>query len=249
MIASLMMYLRPETEPAYSRYWAAIRTALSARGIAAPEALSNAAPPFEVWRDPGLVLSQTCGMPYRMRLKDEVALIGTPDFGIEGCPPGYYRSVIVVRTDDPRANLSDFAQARFAYNETGSQSGYAAPYAHTKPLGFWFADRMQSHGHRVSARMIAEGEADIASLDAVTWRDLQRYDDFAKKLRVLAKTEPTPGLPYIAGPKVDAGEVFDAVSEAITRLPDADRDILGIRALVRIPRAAYLAVPSPPSES
>lgn len=246
MIASLMMYLRPETEAAYARYWSLIRAGLSQRGIDAPENLSNDLPPFDVWRDPGLVLSQTCGMPYRMLLKDDVTLVGTPDFGVEGCPPGYYRSVLIVRQDDPRGSLTDYAQARFAYNETGSQSGYAAPYAHCLPSGFWFENRVQSRGHRLSARMVAEREADIASLDAVTWRDIERYDDFAKDLRVLDLTEPTPGLPYIAGPDADGEAIFAAVSDAIAGLSPTDRQVLGLRDLVRLPARDYLSVTSPP---
>ena len=126
MIASLMMYARPELEAAHKRYWASIRAELGKRGIESPEELSNDVDAFEVWRDPALVLSQTCGMPYRTQLHGEVTLIGTPDFGLEGCPAGYYRSPIIALTDDARAQVAEFAHARFAYNGTGSQSGFAA---------------------------------------------------------------------------------------------------------------------------
>jgi hypothetical protein len=100
MIASLMMYARPELDPALGRYWQLIRRALAERGIDAPPALSNDAEEFAVWEAPDLVLSQTCGMPYRLRLHGSVSLIGTPDFGIEGCDPGYYRSAVVVGPRD-----------------------------------------------------------------------------------------------------------------------------------------------------
>ena len=179
MIASLMMYLRPETAEATGRYWAMIRDALRAQGIPAPERLSNDAEEFAVWTAPDLTLSQTCGMPYRLWLHDRVTLIGTPDFGVEGCPPGYYNSVFVVRANDPRETISEFRAARFTYNQTFSQSGYAAAYAHCSAEGFWFADRSQSHGHRNSAKTVAEGRADIAALDGVSWRLIQRYDAFA----------------------------------------------------------------------
>jgi ABC-type phosphate/phosphonate transport system substrate-binding protein len=246
MIASLMMYLRPELEAAHWRYWAVIRRELARRGIDAPEALSNDADEFDVWNAPDLVLSQTCGMPYRKWLHDKVTLIGTPDFGIEGCPPGYYNSCIVVRADDAREDLRDYASARFTYNQTFSQSGYAAPYALIRPLGFWFANRSQSHGHFRSARAVADRHADIAALDVVSWRLIHKYEPFAAKLRVLARTDPTPGLPYIAGPNADAQTTFDAVSAAIAGLAAADREALGIKGLIAIPKEAYLAVPIPP---
>ena len=246
MIASLMMYARPELAGAHARYWALIRAALGDLGIDSPMGLSNEAEEFLVWKDPALVLSQTCGMPYRLWLHDKVTLIGTPDYGLEGCPPGYYRSPIVVRQDDTRAALADFAQARFAYNVSFSQSGFASIYNTVTPHGFWFQDKVESGGHQASARMVAEGEADIAALDAVTWDLIQRFDNFASDLRVLCWTAPTPGLPYIAAAGVDQPAIFGAVSRAIERLEAQDRTALGIKGFIEIPKADYLAVPNPP---
>lgn len=247
MIASLMMYARPETDAALQRYWAEIRAALAARGIAAPADLSNAAEEFSVWTDPALVLSQTCGMPYRTRLHERVALVGTPDFGLEGCPPGYYRSAIVVRSDDERAELADYASARFAYNQTLSQSGFAAMHAAARGAGFWFSDRRQSGGHTLSARAVVEDRADIAALDAMTWRLIQRYEGFASQLRVLQWTQPTPGLPYITARGTDRAKVFDAVAEAIGALSAQDRQILGLKGIIAIPAEHYLAISNPPA--
>ena len=60
-------------------------------------------------------------------------------------------------------------------------------------------------------------------------------------------TEPTPGLPYIAGPGRDAGRLFRIVAAAMAAQMAEDRDATGIRALVAIPAEAYLAVPTPPA--
>ncbi len=248
MIASLMMYARPELDAALGRYWGLIRVELAKRGLDAPLELSNDMDEFEVWNSPDLVLSQTCGMPYRMWLHDKVTLIGTPDFGIEDCPAGYYNSAIVVRADDERGTLAAYKDATFTYNQTFSQSGFAAPFAQTKPLGFWFQDRTQSHGHLESARAVAEGQADIAALDAVSWRLIQRYEGFATRLRVLEWTAPAPGLPYIAATGVDQAILFDAIATAIDAQKPADREALGIRGLVAIPRETYLAVKNPPPD-
>ncbi len=248
MIASLMMYTRPELEPANERLWSLIRARLAAHGVEAPEMLSQDAPPYEVWQDPALVLSQTCGMPFRTRLKDHVQLVCTPDYALEGCPPGYYRSAIVVRADDPRFTLAEFAPSRLAYNGTDSQSGYAALYAHCAPLGFWFANSVESGGHLPSARMVAEGEADLAALDAQSWRIIERHERFTADLRVLEHTAPTPGLPLITGPAHDPEVIFAALEDALAALLDADRRVLDLRGFVRIPRSAYLEVPTPPRD-
>lgn len=249
MTASLMMYARPELSAPNGRYWARIRSELAQRGIVAPETLANDRDMMEVWTAPDLVLSQTCGMPFRLWLHDRVQLVGTPDFGLPECKPGYYNSAIVVRADDKRAVLAEYADARFAFNQTHSQSGFAAAYAHVKAAGFWFPNRIQSHGHVASARMVAEGKADIAAIDGVTWRLIQKYDAFADGLRVLEYTAPTPGLPYITAGAADANATRAAVVAAIEGLSDDYRAALGLRGLVSIPKDAYLAVPNPPDNA
>lgn len=248
MIANLMMYQRPELVGAHNRYWHLIREGLQNAGIESPEALSQDAEEFFVWKHPELVLSQTCGMPYRIWLHDKVELVGTPNFGIVGCPPGYYRSALVVREDDPRTNVEAFRDATFAYNQTFSQSGYAAPYWHVKSLGFWFENRLHTDQHLQSAKAVADGRADIASLDAVSWRNIEMYEPFANKLRVLDWTIPTPGLPLITAQGQNRLAIYTAVEQAITKLKDEDRSSLGIEGIVQIPRDSYLEVPNPPAD-
>ena len=247
MIANLMMYQRPQLAGPHDRYWALIRSNLRDLGIKAPEKLSQDAEEFFVWKNPELVLSQTCGMPYRIWLHDKVNLVGTPDFGLADCPSGYYRSAVVVRADDVRQEAEAFRDAVFAYNQTFSQSGYAAPYRHFKPRGFWFRNRLHTKQHLASATAVAEGRADIASLDAVTWRLMVEYEPFAKSLRVLEWTDPTPGLPLITSQDNDPEIIFDAVSDAIAQLTEFDRQLLGLKGIVKIPKEKYLAIQNPPA--
>lgn len=246
MIASLMMYDRPELAAAHGRLWAAIRAALHDVGIDAPEVLSQQVEAFHVWRHPDLVLSQTCGMPYRLALHDQVALVGTPDYGLEGCAPGYYRSALVVRADDPHGDLAAYRTARLAYNQRHSQSGFAAPYWHMLPHGGLPDVRVETGSHLASAKAVAEGQADIAAIDAVSWRQILVYEPFADALRVLDWTTPTPGLPLITARHRDRGMIFDAVQHALAGLAAQDTAALGIKGLIHIPKAAYLNVPTPP---
>ena len=239
------MYSRPELADAHDRYWSLLREALQEAGINSPEHLTVSRDPFAEWLDPELVLSQTCGMPYRTRLHDQVSLVGTPDFGVEGCWPGYYNSVFVVRASDERTTLLQFAELTFAYNDDISQSGYAAPFHHVRPLGFWFESRLQTGDHAASAAAVADGSADIASLDAVSWRLLQNHDVVADHLKVLEVTAPTPGLPYISHRGADVAVLFEAFRSAIRSLRPDDRQSLGILDLIRIPPADYFAVPDP----
>ena len=248
MIASLMMYARPELSSAHERYWDLIRANLTRAGISAPATLSQETDEFEVWQHPELVLSQTCGMPYRLWLHDKVALVGTPDFGLEGCSPGYYRSAIVVRRNDPRNHISEFRNGVFAYNQTFSQSGYASIWQHLNQHGFWFENQLHTEQHLLSAHAVSDGRADIASLDGVTWRLLQKYEGFAQNLRVLEWTAPTPGLPLITAVGQDVAGIFTAVSSAISQLSPTDRVLLGLKGIVKIAKDEYLKVPNPPRD-
>lgn len=248
MIASLGMYDFGPAQAANDRLWVLVRDGLRARGIPAPDALTRGEHAYwDTWQSPELTLSQTCGYPFRARLHDRVTYVGTPDYGVEGCPPGYYRSVFVARADDPRQSLRDFDGARFAYNEALSQSGWAAPQTHAAKLGIRLPPALQSGGHRLSALAVAEGRADIAALDAVTHAMLQAVEPKVAGLRTVALTDPTPGLPYITAAGRDPEPIFAAFAEAIAALPAPDRAALRLKGLVRIPLATYLAVPNPQS--
>lgn len=245
MIASLPMYDRPDTMAANDRFWAVIRDGLRARGIAAPDALCrDETRLYDQWLSPDLVLSQTCGLPYRADLHGKVTLVGTPDYGVEGAPPGYYRSRIVVRVDDARARLADYEGARLACNSGRSQSGWASIANHWPgALGCRY---LPTGAHVDSVIAVASGQADLAAIDAVTWELLVRSEPAATALRVLESTEPTPGLPLIAAVGRDRMPLFDTVAQAITALAPEDRAALCLRGLAWISPQAYLAVPTPP---
>lgn len=240
MIASLPMYQRPELDQAHDDYWQLIASKL---GYNFP--LTKEGHEADLWLNPDLLLSQTCGMPYRLGLHDKVTLIGTPDYGIEGCPPGYYRSAIVVRHNDPRQVKSEFKNALFAYNGKNSQSGFAAAYFDCQKDNFFFENTVCSGGHLNSAKMVAGGDADIACIDPVSLSYMEEFDRFYNELRILDWTSPTPGLPYISALGADQQKIFNAVSAAISELPSYTRDLLRLKGITYIAKEVYLAVPTP----
>lgn len=248
MIAALPMYDRPEIRALTDRYWQLIRAALARRGIDAPASLRRGDEELmPQWTAPDLLLSQTCGFPFRAKLHDKVTLIGTPDFGVEGCAPGYYRSVLIARRDDPRDTLAAFDGTPIAFNDALSQSGWAAPQNHAAKLGLTFPAGLQTGSHAASLAAVATGRADLAALDAVTWSLLSEHDPMAASVRVIAMTDPTPGLPYITARGRDSAPVFDAIAEAIAQLDPRERAALRLNGIVYIPAETYLAVPTPPA--
>ncbi|MBA4350348.1 MAG: hypothetical protein C0427_03760 [Rhodobacter sp.] len=241
------MYDRPELRAETDRYWSLIRAALMERGIAAPAALyRDDRALMAQWESADLILSQTCGFPYRARLHDKVALVGTPDFGNDGCAPGFYRSILIARADDPRGSFAAFDGAALAYNDGMSQSGWAAPLSHAALSGIRLRPGVETGSHRASARAVAEGRAELAAIDALTWALLCEFEDMSG-VKVIGATDPTPALPYITAKGRNAAAIRDAVAEAIAALAPQDRTRLRLRGLVEIPASAYLAVPTPPS--
>lgn len=250
MIAALPMYDFDDLIAANDTLWARVRDGLRAHQIAAPPVLTRGIDPWDIWQSPDLLLAQTCGYPFRARLHPNVTLVGTPDFGVEGCAPGEYCSYFIIRHNDPRGDggaLAAFDGVCLAYNEAMSQSGWAAPQTHAAHLGLRFPTGLKTGAHRATAQAIIEGRADLGAVDAVTWRQLQRLDPQMQGLRVIAQTPPPPGLPLITAANGPAKVLFDVVTQAIAQLPRTVRVILGLQGLVAIPASAYLAVENPPS--
>jgi hypothetical protein len=82
MIASLPMYAFPRTEAAEARLWVGIRDRLRDAGIDAPDSAHPGPGDLRAhWTDPGLILSQTCGRPYKDHLHGQVRLVGNPITG------------------------------------------------------------------------------------------------------------------------------------------------------------------------
>ena len=240
MIASLGMYDRAETADANDALWARIRQNLGY----GPEALDRTTAFWDIWQSPDLLLSQTCGMPYRTKLHGHVQLVGTPVYDLPDVTPGYYYSVLLVRVGDA-TDVADYQDRTLAYNGPTSQSGWAAPQIHAAALGFCFEQLFCSGGHLASAVAVANGDADFAALDAVTWRMICQYEDIAKRLRVIDKTECTPGLPLITSNSQDAGMILAAIRSAIGEIGPKHRKTLHLKAIVSIPAASYLDVPTP----
>ncbi|MCR9126039.1 MAG: PhnD/SsuA/transferrin family substrate-binding protein [Rhodobacteraceae bacterium] len=239
MTAFLGMYDLPGCRSANDSFWTALRAEIGE----GPARLNRESDPWQIWCDPGLIFAQTCGMPYRTRLHGRVQLIATPDYGLPGCPPGHYNSVLIAgRQAPPEA----FTGGVFAYNDALSQSGWAGPMIWLSARAVRFGAHLCTGAHLASAIAVAQGRADLAGIDAMTWA-LIRDRPECSGLHEIARTDPTPGLPYITGPGRDAGHIAVATARAIAALPQAVRDTLHLRGLVPIPAAAYLDIPNPPA--
>jgi ABC-type phosphate/phosphonate transport system substrate-binding protein len=201
ILAALPMYDYEELRPATDALWSAIANRLHAQGLPAPTTLTRGQKLHELWTNPDLLLAQTCGYPLVTTLKNRVTLLATPRYTAQGCDGANYRSAIVVHASNRAATLANLRGARCAINDTESNSGMNMLRAAIAPhagLTQFFGTITVTGSHAASIQAVANGEADIAAIDCISWGHLTNFrPKTTQALRVLAWTAPTPGLPLI----------------------------------------------------
>ncbi|WP_423369683.1 phosphate/phosphite/phosphonate ABC transporter substrate-binding protein [Burkholderia sp. LMG 32019] len=254
-IAALPMY---NVTPRHAVLWRALlRDALAAFATAGgPADVALPDEPFgdlhALWRRGDLLLSQTCGYPYRMLgLRDDVRLIATPCFDADGCDGAQYRSMLVVSARAHAGGATTLAACRglrAAFNGEDSHSGMnalrhaVAPHAHD---GRFFGSVTPFGSHLNVLRALASGEADCASIDCVTFAYIgDALPDLLKDVRIIGTTASAPGLPFIAScglPETLIGAWQDALDRAVA--VDAERArVLRLKGFERLSPDAYEAI-------
>lgn len=248
MIASLPMYWRAETAAAWRRFWRDVQAAcdIDLPDLTAPEDLpQNWA---DHWRDPDLILSQTCSLPFRASLRDAVTYVGTFDFGLNAPIGNYYSRILCTYpAHDPRRKKAFENGWVLAYNAPDSQSGWAHAQA---PTPFVRRPKLEAivetGSHAASLAALAEGRATLAYIDAVTWRLLKAFDPLAKQVFLAGRSMTSPGLPLITAAGRDPEPLRRALKAATKTIVEDDRRALGgLRDFVVLDAAQYHALPVP----
>lgn len=235
--ASLGMYDPPWLHAANDLLWAGIARRLSDAGVAGvPAGLDRSRPLDAIWRDPDLLLAQTCGLPLRTALRGRVRVVATPVYDAPLAHGGWNRAAIMVREDAAHAALADLRGSVAAVNSVESNSGMnlfraaLAPIAEGRPM---FARVVETGAHLASLAAVAAGGADVASIDGVTLALAMRHrPDLVAGLRVLDVTPDTPGLPLVTR--------ADAPDEWVALLRAALTDVLEDEALAEARQALLL---------
>ncbi|MBL0371787.1 PhnD/SsuA/transferrin family substrate-binding protein [Rhizobium sp. KVB221] len=217
--ASLAMYdmLEP-VRAANDQLWVGVRERLRAAGVDAPDALDRQISHDGIWLQPDLVLAQTCGYPYIKMLTGKVRLVATPVYDFAGGAGTERTSFLIASETNTGKNLESFRGSVAAVNDHMSNSGSnlfraaLAPLAGGKPF---FSSVKITGGHLPSIAAVAAGEADIASIDTVSWGMLDRHaPDMLKGVRIIGETPSGPGLPFITRLSASDAEV-DALRNAL----------------------------------
>ncbi len=245
MIAALPMYARADNRAAHDALWAGIRDILHAQGIPAPETLDHETAHDAVWDRDDLLLGHICNLPYIAHYQNRLTYIGTSDYGLHDTPAGYYRSLYIVRHDDRAKTPEDCADYRFAYNDPMSRSGWGAPHAHMTRLGLALKPTLETGAHRASLRAVAQGDADLAAIDAQSWW-MDRHTQDASSCRIIGQTDASPGQTFVTAYPQHANALRTAIPAALADLPPAHLMTLGLRGIVDIDKRIYAALPIPP---
>ena len=251
-IASLAMYRDPPVVAEATRaFWTYLHGHLRDGGITdAPEYLDEAIAYDAAWRDPRLLLAQTCGYPFASRLRGRVRIVATPVYDLPGCEGVMNGSFVVVHASAPAAAIVDLRGQVAAINDPLSNSGMnllrrlVAPHAKD---GHFFGRIVESGSHVASLAMVANGEAEVAAIDCVTYGNLARFAPARLAgTRILAETAKTPGLPFITRATASDAELR-ILRDGLTRFagdPAAAhiRATLGLQRFEIRPESAYDAV-------
>ncbi|TFF17203.1 phosphate ABC transporter substrate-binding protein [Jiella endophytica] len=222
-IASIAMYDMPWVRRANDALWAGVAARLRAAGMAGvPETLDRSRPLAEIWRDPALLLAQTCGYPLMTALEGVVRPVAAPVYRWPGCEGATHRSVIVVAEASSVRALADLRGGRAAVNGFDSNSGMNLFRQALTPLekdGRFFREVTVTGSHLASLDRVAKGEADVAAIDCVTFGLAARHrPELVAGVRVIGETATSPSLPFVTRAGASDEEIAvlrEALSEAI----------------------------------
>ena len=225
-VASARMYA---VAPGAATAWRALLEEVGRRAEVALEVIEHAFPASlaDLWARPDLGCAFMCGWPYALETRRAVAetpprlprpLLAAPvprAAWSAGAP--LYRSDFVVAATSGFQSLESTFGTRFAFNALGSHSGVNMPRAH---LARWAGQAplfSEQVGPLTTPRRcieaVASGAAEVTAVDSYALQLLQAHDpDLARRIRIIASTEPNPIPPLVAAAALDD---FD-----LTRLRD-----------------------------
>jgi ABC-type phosphate/phosphonate transport system substrate-binding protein len=242
-IAILPMYDFPWTAAANDALWASISARLAEAGVQAPPKVTRDGDLASLSRHPGLVFGQTCGYPYVTALKETVTLIAAPEYSFPGCEGASHRSFLIRRATDSRIALNEFRGAIAALNAHDSNTGMNLFRATIAPIAggrTFFSAIVVTGSHEASAAAVVEGEADLASIDCVSFALLGRgRPELIKRVAIIVESPLSPCLPFIASARLPAPKI-EAAREALFAAL-ADPDLAEARATLGLTGARLVA--------
>jgi len=211
VIAHFGMYPFAHLNDAYDELWAAV----AARIDGAPTTLCRSLDLHSTWHSPELLVGQTCGWPLITELAGVVEVFGAFDVRVPFASQGHYRTVLVASKPIGIEELRRNPATVVAVNGLDSLSGWVSlQWA----WGGQPANVLETGGHVLSMRAVASGEAQVASIDAMSFEFLAQVEPTTVgRLHIIGHGPSVGTLPLVMS-KALAGrraEVRQAFAEAM----------------------------------
>ncbi len=228
-VAALPWYNFAATRPVLDAVWREVARQLQADGIThVPECLDHSTPHNLLLSNANLVLSQCCGPELFLPRAEHVVPVAAPVITTYAVTPGHYVSYIVVRRD------VELTHPRVAVNDLSSYSGHIAARRWLESQGLEYSIRV-SGSHAQSVLDIQSGRADLAAVDALSWRFLN-----TEGLYILDRSQPVLAPPFVTGRAsgVSVDRLTDALDTAFAQFGEA----IGISGAIAVTRSDYLTL-------
>jgi len=172
---------------------------------------------------PELWFGHTCGYPLMTRLRRQVAPFCVPLFDVPGTDDRLYSSRIIVAADSTIESIIDSRGRVAAINNPDSNSGMNVlrnAVAQVHGGGDFFARVLTTGGHLHSLQAVAEGAADIAAIDCVSYQLIEDWrPELCARVRIIADSVQTCGLPLVMPharlAQTDTGALIASLNEAL----------------------------------
>jgi ABC-type phosphate/phosphonate transport system substrate-binding protein len=200
--ASLPMYSLPEMRAVNARFWKALRGLLVEAGLRdLPESLTFDRLPVPERIGPEVIFSQTCGYPLETIFAGQAIRLGTPCYAVPGCDGPTHCGLFIVPAKSTAGELRDLRGSVFLFNNRHSNSGMNLPRRALADIangGPFFSKVIETGSHPGNLDRIARGEADVTSVDNVTYAFWSHYrPEAARQVRVLTPTPTSPAIPFV----------------------------------------------------
>lgn len=217
LLASLPWYDVAATHASMDDFWSVLRRELEKAGIhELPRDLDRMTPLRDQWQQPGLVVSQCCGLDLFTPAAGSLLPIARPVFSdIAGQPGSYFSHIVAAGTlgQQPR---------RAVVNAASSRSGCAALLEWASERGWLDLDVLISGSHEASLRYLKEDLADFAAIDAHSWNLLD-----TKGMSIIGRSSDAPAPPFVTHRACSVSAALTL--RALTRAVEEAGESIGIR--------------------
>lgn len=156
---------------------------------------------FELLRQPQMQLGHTCGYPLMKYLQTDCFPVCVPLFLVEGCHGKFYASHFIVPADSGINSLADCRNHIVAMNGADSNSGMNVlrhAISQLETHAPFFSSVLVSGSHLNSVKAVANGEADLAAIDGVSFALINdEWPELTRRVKTIGFSEATCGLPLV----------------------------------------------------